>query len=197
IALMFRAEVRYVRPHDGVFIAFSVIGDGPVTIAFVSPMVSHLEVAWEEPALEHFMSGLATCGRVLLFDRRGTGLSDRSTASGERLALPQMATDIKAVLESSGTQTAVLFGVTLGCQIAVQFAVDYPDRTQALVLAGGFAKLTRWRDFDFEADPGRVDAWADHAARVWGTGELLGAHAPAMRDSARYRDWAARLERHT
>ena len=86
-------------------------------------------------------------------------------------------------------------GVTFGAQLALQFAVDFPSRTQALVLVGGWAKLTRIMQFDFETDPGQIDAWADAAARRWGTGTVLAAHAATMRESARYREWAARVER--
>jgi pimeloyl-ACP methyl ester carboxylesterase len=189
---MLRPEVRYARAYDGVAIAYSVVGDGPVTIVVVSPLISQLELAWEEPALEHFWSRFA---RVVLFDRRGAGLSDRSPA-GERLGLAALALDIEAVLDACDAGQAA-FGVTFGCAVAIGFAVSYPDRVQALVLAGGFAKLTRLGEFDFEADPGLVDEWASSTARRWGSGAVFGARAPSRRDSARYREWAARMERHT
>src|SRR5215472_5143627 len=142
IGIMLRPEVRYARAEDGVAIAYSVAGDGPVTIVVVSPLISQLELAWEEPALEHFWSRFAACARLVLFDRRGAGLSDPSPA-GQPLGLAALALDIEAVLDGSGTRQAVLLGVTFGCAIAVQFAVGYPDRVQAVILAGGFAKLTR------------------------------------------------------
>jgi pimeloyl-ACP methyl ester carboxylesterase len=165
-----------------VTIAYSAVGDGPVTLVVVSPLISQLELAWEEPALEHFWSRFAACTRVVMFDRRGAGLSDRS-AEAERLGLAALALDVKAVLDRTDTQRAVLLGVTLGCPIAVQFAAGYPDRVQALVLAGGFAKLTGLGGYDFEADPAQVGEWADHAARAWGTGAVLGAPGPAMEDN--------------
>ncbi len=193
---MLRADVRYTRTTDGVTIAYSSVGEGPVTIVVVSPMVSQLELAWEEPALEHFWTRFAAVARVVTFDRRGSGLSDRSP-TGERLGLAALVTDIQAVLDSTDTDRAVLFGVTLGCPIAIQFAASYPDRVRALVLAGGFAKLTRLGRYDFEADPTQVDEWAAHYAGAWGTGAILGAGAPETQNDARYRDWAARLERHT
>jgi pimeloyl-ACP methyl ester carboxylesterase/DNA-binding CsgD family transcriptional regulator len=188
-----RPEVRYASAEDGTAIAYSVVGDGPITIVLVSPLTSHLEVIWEEPALEHLISRLGVCSRVVLFDRRGIGLSDPSPVAG----LPRLAADLAEVLDSCDTQTAVLMGVTFGAQLAVQFAADFPDRTQALILVGGWAKLTRIMQFDFEADPGQIDAWAEAAARTWGTGAVLAAHAATMRDSARYREWAARVERNT
>jgi len=197
VRLVLRPKVRYARADDGAVIAYSQVGDGPITIVLVSPLTSHLEVVWEEPALEHLLTRLAACSRVVLFDRRGIGLSDRLPAAGDLPGLPRLAKDIAAVLDSCGTREAVLAGVTFGCQLAVQFAADFPDRTQALVLVGGWAKLTRILGFDFEADPGQVGVWADYAARGWGTGAVLGAHASTMDDSARYRDWAARVERNT
>jgi pimeloyl-ACP methyl ester carboxylesterase len=145
IGIMLRPEVRYTRASDGVAIAYSVVGEGPVTIVVVSPLISQVELAWEEPALEHFWSRFAACARVVLFDRRGAGLSDRSPAA-ERLGLGALASDIVAVLDACDAGQAALFGVTVGCPVAVGFAASYPDRAQALVLAGGFAKLTRLGD---------------------------------------------------
>jgi pimeloyl-ACP methyl ester carboxylesterase len=161
-----RPEVRYARADDGVTVAYSVVGDGPVTIVVVSPLISQLELAWEEPALEHFWSRFAACARVVLFDRRGAGLSDRSP-TGERLGLAALALDVKAVLDACDAERAVLFGVTFGCAVAIRFAASYPGRTQALVLAGGFAKLTRLGEFDFESDPGPDRCMGQpHRARV-------------------------------
>jgi pimeloyl-ACP methyl ester carboxylesterase/DNA-binding CsgD family transcriptional regulator len=190
-----RLPVRYARADDGVTVAYSTIGEGPVTVVFVMPMVSQLEVAWEEPAVEQFLSRFASCARVVLFDRRGAGLSDQATDDG--LGLQTLGLDIKAVLDRTDTEQAVLFGVTLGCPIAVHFAHAYPDRVQARVLAGGFAMLTRLRGYDFAADPTQVDTWATETASAWGSGAGLTAAAPGMRGNSRYRDWAARLERHT
>ena len=196
IGTVLRPEVRYARADDGVAIAYSVVGDGPVTIAVVSPLISQLELAWEEPALEHFWSRFAACARVVLFDRRGAGLSDRLPAD-ERLDLAALALDIGAVLNACDAGQAALLGVTFGCPVAIGFAASHPDRVQALVLAGGFAKLTRLGEFDFAANPGLVDEWASSTARAWGSGAVFGARAPSLRDSARYREWAARMERHT
>jgi pimeloyl-ACP methyl ester carboxylesterase/DNA-binding CsgD family transcriptional regulator len=190
-------EVLYARADDGTAIAYSITGNGPVALVLVFPMTGQVEMVWEEPAWASFVRRLATCTTVILFDRRGTGLSDRSTASGDRLALPQLASDIEAVLDAAGVKQVVLFGVTFGCLLAVQFAAEYPSRTQALILAGGFAKLRRLREYDFEVHPERVDEWADRTAREWGNGAFIARHAPDMADSATYHRWAARMERHT
>jgi pimeloyl-ACP methyl ester carboxylesterase len=84
IGTVLRTEVRYARADDGVTIAYSVVGDGPVTIVVVSPLISQLELAWKEPALEHFWSRFAACARVVMFDRRGAGLSEARTLSIRR-----------------------------------------------------------------------------------------------------------------
>src|SRR5215475_7809186 len=100
---MLRPEVRYARAEDGVAIAYSVVGAGPITIVVVSPLISQLELAWEEPALEHFWSRFAACARLVLFDRRGAGLSD---PLGERVGLAALALDIEAVLDACGAGQA-------------------------------------------------------------------------------------------
>jgi pimeloyl-ACP methyl ester carboxylesterase/DNA-binding CsgD family transcriptional regulator len=178
-----------------VTIAYSAVGDGPATLALISPAVSHVEVSWEEPALEHFLSRLATGTRLLLFNRRGTGLSDRSAASSV-LDLDALSLDIEAVLDATNTARAVLLGVTFGCQIAVRFAAGHAERTAGLVLAGGAARFTRVGAYRLD-DPRQVEEWAQQTARVWGTGGAMPAVPEGMDDGARYRDWAARLERHT
>jgi pimeloyl-ACP methyl ester carboxylesterase/DNA-binding CsgD family transcriptional regulator len=190
-----RPEVRYARADDGASIAYSVVGDGPVTIVLVSPLVSHVEVIWEEPALEHLISRLGVFSRVVVFDRRGIGLSDASPGQGEGAGLSRLAADVAAILDGCDAQAAVLMGVTFGVQLALQFAADFPSRTQALVLVGGWAKLMRIMQFDFETDPGQIDAWAEATALRWGTGTNLAAHAATIRESTRYREWAARVER--
>ena len=136
-------------------IAYPVAGDGPVTMVVVSRLISQLELAWEEPALEHFWSRFAACARVPLSGRRWVGLPDRS-AAGERLDLAAVALDAKAVLDACDAGAAVLSGARSGCSVAVRFAVSYPARAQALVLAGGFAKMTRPGESDFGAGPSRA-----------------------------------------
>ena len=124
---MLRPKVQYARADDGVTIAYSSFGEGPVTLVLISPLISQVEVAFEDPAFEHFMSRVAACARVVTFDRRGTGLSDHTTASGDRLALPQLARDVLAVLDSSDAPSAVLFGASLGAMTSIQFAATYPS----------------------------------------------------------------------
>jgi pimeloyl-ACP methyl ester carboxylesterase/DNA-binding CsgD family transcriptional regulator len=194
---MLRPRVQYARTDDGVTIAYSVLGDGPLTIVVVPGTLSQLEVTWEEPAFEHFMSCLAACMRVVIFDRRGAGLSDQFVASGDRLALPRMAADLEAAMDATETSAAALLGVSLGAMTSVQFAAEHPDRTLAIALIGASAKVTQADDYPFGVDPGTIDEWAAMASEGWGTGVGVDVHSPTMASDDRHRGWVARLERHT
>lgn len=218
VGAMKRPTIRYARTDDGVTIAYATVGKGPLTMVLAPGLVSQVEVAWEEPAFEHFMSRLAACGRVVMFDRRGTGLSDQATASGERLALPQLARDVEAVLDATGTDKAVVIGFSLGGMTAIRFAVDLPARTEAVIVFGTGAGLTRADDSRIGEDSSKagltaqstgldeppiggdlskVDEWVDIASRIWGTGAQIEVFAPTMQGDTRFRAWVARLERHT
>ena len=192
-----RPAVRYARTQDGVAIAWSAVGEGPITIVFASPLISQLEIAWEEPAFEHFITRLATGARVLLFDRRGSGLSDHSAAMLGTLDLSRLALDVQAVLDAAGSERAVVVGASLGGTTAVQYAFDHPERTSALVLIASSPRLTTAPGYETGIDPGDVDDWIQRAVGMWGSGGSVEAEGPSMAGNARYREWAGRLERHT
>lgn len=194
---MLRPDVKYALAGDGVSIAYAEVGDGPITVVVLSPMISQLEIAWEEPRFEQFMSRLASCVKVLMFDRRGTGLSDHVTASGDHLDLTTMAGDVLAVLDATDTAEAVMFGVSLGAALAVQFAADHPERAQAVITFGGSARLTRAPDFDLGMDAEEFQGWVDFVVRGWGTGISVEGESVRVQADTRYREFAARLERHS
>jgi pimeloyl-ACP methyl ester carboxylesterase/DNA-binding CsgD family transcriptional regulator len=194
---MLRPKVQYARTDDGVTIAFSVVGDGPATIIVVPGTLSQLEVTWEEPAFESFMSRLAECMRVVIFDRRGAGLSDQFVATADRLALPNMAADLRSVLDATATERAVLLGVSQGAMTSMQFAADNPDRTLALAVIGASAKVTSASDYPFGVDPAQIEAWTAMATEGWGSGVGIDIHSPSMANDDRHRARVARLERHT
>jgi hypothetical protein len=140
IGTVLRPGVRYARADDGVTIAYSVAGDGPVTIGYVLPLISQVELAWEEPALEHFWNRFAGCARVVLSGRRGAGLPDRSAAA-ERLDLAPLALNVKAVLDACDAGAEVLSGLAGGVAAGMwssgllagslgQFGVDGADVRQ-------------------------------------------------------------------
>jgi pimeloyl-ACP methyl ester carboxylesterase len=131
-------ETQYARSGD-LNIAYQVTGDGPLDLVYVPGWVSNVELMWEEPAMAHFLERLASFSRLILFDKRGTGLSDR--VSNDRLpTLEQRMDDVRAVLEAVGSERAALFGHSEGGNMCVLFAATYPERTAALVTLGCFAR---------------------------------------------------------
>lgn len=127
---------RFTQSGDA-SIAYQVLGQGPLDLIIVPGWVSHLEQSWEDPSYARFLERLASFSRLILFDKRGTGLSDRITGIP---TLEQRMDDVRAVLDEVGSQRAALFGVSEGGSMSVLFAATYPQRTSALVLYGAIAK---------------------------------------------------------
>jgi pimeloyl-ACP methyl ester carboxylesterase/DNA-binding CsgD family transcriptional regulator len=191
-----RPVVWYARATDGVSIAFASVGDGPIAVVLVPPLVSQIDLMWDEPAFERFVTRLATAARCILLDRRGTGLSDHVAATDDNLSLLTLSADLAAVLDAAGVDRAVVVGASLGAMTAVRFAHDFPHRAEAIVLIGGNARFLQACDYEFGLDPALLDDWIAGAAARWGTGALVEADAPAVQFDDRYRAWGARLERH-
>jgi pimeloyl-ACP methyl ester carboxylesterase len=160
-------ETRYARSGE-VNIAYQVAGHGPLDLVYVPGWVSNVELMWEEPAMARFLERLATFSRLILFDKRGTGLSDR--VSNDRLpTLEQRMDDVRSVLEAVGSERAALFGHSEGGNMCVLFAATYPERTTALITLGCFAKR-RDPDDDYPWAPragDREDTVVD-VERHWG-----------------------------
>ncbi len=131
-------ETRYARSGD-LNIAYQVVGDGPRDLVYVPGWVSNVEMMWEEPAMAHFLERLASFSRLILFDKRGTGLSDR-VSNDELPTLEERMDDVRAVLEAVGSERAALFGHSEGGNLCLLFATTYPERTSALITLGAFAK---------------------------------------------------------
>jgi pimeloyl-ACP methyl ester carboxylesterase len=181
-------ETRYAKSGD-VNIAYQVVGEGPLDLMLVSGFVSHLELDWEEPRHAHFLTRLASFSRLIRFDKRGTGLSDRPGG------LPDLETrmdDVRAVMDAAGSERAALFGYSEGGPMSLLFAATYPERTTALVVYGTYAKR-RDPDADYPWAPTREQrlAAAEEIERTWGTEADLGTMAPNA-DKALRRWWAAR-----
>ncbi|MCW2631260.1 MAG: hydrolase, partial [Pseudonocardia sp.] len=145
-------DTRYAMAPDGVSIAYQVVGEGPRDLIWVPGWISHLEAAWEEPTLARFLERLASFSRLILFDKRGTGLSDRVPQS-ELPSLETRIADVLAVCDAVGSQRAALLGISEGAPMCVLHAAPHPDRTTALVLYGGYAR--RLRDEDYPAGMSR------------------------------------------
>ena len=125
--------VHYAKAKDGVDPAYQVVGDGPTDLIIVPGYVSHLETWWEAWS-GRLVRQLASFSRLILFDKRGTGLSDRPEDSSSKTWVE----DIGVVLDAVGSERAAIFGVSAGSPIAILFAATYPERTRALVLYGGY-----------------------------------------------------------
>jgi pimeloyl-ACP methyl ester carboxylesterase len=184
-------ETRYAKTADGVHIAYQVVGTGPVDMVFVMGWVTNIEVMWEEPAFARFLERLSTFCRLILFDKRGVGLSDR--VPDDRL--PNLETrmdDVRAVMDAVGSQRAVVFGVSEGGPMSMLFAATYPERTVALALYGTAADFTT-RQPAYKGDDA---AYVARMERLWGTEEFA-AHeirewgAPGYETDERLIAWLA------
>jgi DNA-binding SARP family transcriptional activator/pimeloyl-ACP methyl ester carboxylesterase len=184
---------RYVQTSDGVHIAFQVIGEGERDMVMVPGLMSHLELVWEDHETADFYQRLSALGRLILFDKRDTGLSDRASGT---MSLEERMEDLRAVMQAAGSSRAVLFGYSEGAPMSILFAATYPERVSALILASASA---RW----FPA-PGypcgqgaqeMYDALRDIAAHRWGQGESIEWYLPSRAHSARARQLLGRFER--
>ncbi len=138
-------ETRYAKSGD-LNIAYQVVGDGPFDLVYVPGWVSNVELLWEKPKPARLLERLASFSRLILFDKRGTGMSDR--VSNDRLpTLEQRMDDVRAVLDAVGSESAALLGHSEGSGMSVLFAATYPERSRALVLVGAFAKRIRTDDY--------------------------------------------------
>jgi pimeloyl-ACP methyl ester carboxylesterase len=172
---------------SGVNIAYQVHGEGPLDLVFVPGFVSHVEGWWEEPLCVRFLERLAAFSRLLLFDKRGTGLSDREAGVP---TLEQRMDDVRAVLAAAGSERAAVLGISEGGAMSALFAATYPERTTALVLYGTFAEFRSW--VPTPEDFARILCAMDEE---WGTGRSLPHFAPSLAADPRLQRWWARHER--
>lgn len=186
-------DTRYARAADGVSIAYQVIGDGPRDLVWVPGFVSHLEAIWDEPTAARFLERLASFSRLILFDKRGTGMSDR-VAADALPSLEQRMSDVLTVCDAAGSERAALIGVSEGAPLSVLFAATYPARTTALVLVGGFARETIAPGHPWGAAPQDVDAFIEEVKQSWGGPVGLDVRAPSRANDQVFRDnWARYL----
>lgn len=182
-------ETRYTRSGD-VNIAYQVLGDGPVDLVFVMGWVSHLEYFWAEPSFARFLQRLASFSRLILFDKRGTGLSDR--VPPEHLpTLEQRMEDLYAVMDAAGSRRAVILGVSEGGPMSALFAATYPERTAALIMIGTYAK--RLRDATYPWGPTREEreAYLIQIRDGWGGPVGIEERAPSRVGDDAFREWWA------
>jgi class 3 adenylate cyclase/pimeloyl-ACP methyl ester carboxylesterase len=161
-------ETRYVKSGD-VNIAYQVVGDGPFDLIHVPAFVSNLELQWEDPAERRYFERLASFCRLIMFDKRGTGLSDRVAVA----TLEERMDDLRAVMDDVGSQRAAVFGSSEGGALSALFATTYPDRVSALVLYGAYPRLAWAPDYP-EGIPEEASAGlVQHIEENWGSGQVL------------------------
>ena len=178
---------KYAKSGD-VNIAYQVVGQGPLDLVFVMGWVSHLDWFWEEPRFAAFLGRLASFSRLILFDKRGTGLSDRAAGLP---TLEERMDDVRAVMDAVGSERAALLGISEGGPICALFAATYPERTAALVILGGYARRLVAPDYPCGDSPDERDRLAEHVERNWGSDVRLPARAPSLVHDARFREWWA------
>lgn len=184
-------ETRFTRT-GGVDIAYQVVGSpGQLDLLFIPGWVSHLEMMWELPEFARFLDRLAAMGRLILFDKRGTGLSDRVAGMP---ALEQRADDIAAVMNAAGSARATIAAWGEGAAIAAMFAATHPERVAALVIGSVPVKMTDGPG-PLVADPAVIQALSAAVETGWGQASLVPLLAPSRADDARFVSWYRRWER--
>jgi class 3 adenylate cyclase/esterase/lipase len=185
-------ETQYARSGD-LGIAYQVLGEGEGDLVVAFPFLSHLDLMWENPAFARFMRRLGSFARVILFDRRGVGLSDPTQGAA---TLEERMDDVRAVMDAAGSERAALLGMSEGSTMCMLFAATYPERTSALVLCGAMARSTA--DVDYPWAPEREaleEAQEELVGPMWGQGATLDIFSPSMADDPRAREFQARYER--
>jgi DNA-binding SARP family transcriptional activator/pimeloyl-ACP methyl ester carboxylesterase len=186
---MIPTPVRYVTCADGVAIAYQVMGSGPIDILAVPGFMSHLDIWWNAPT-DRLVCALASMGRLICFDKRGMGMSDRP----EHIRAEQWIDDAVAVLDAVGSSSAVVLGVSGGVPTAIQLAHRHPSRVERLALYGGYARLLAAQDYEIGLDRSVVESFVEVLIDEWGSGVGIDAYAPARAEEPGVRDYWARYQ---
>ena len=193
---MARPQTRYAKSGD-VHIAYGVMeSNGPIDLIYVPTFLGAMEHYWAYPATATFFDRLGECGRLALFDRRGTGMSDVPT--GGSFTLEEQIDDVLAVMDAAGIERAGLFAQLEGCLMATLFAGTHPDRVSSLALYCPFARLTRAEDYPFGLTPEeRLEQVVEPSLERWGEGFRASAIAPSLARDPAFIEWFGELERRT
>ncbi|HTO10244.1 MAG TPA: adenylate/guanylate cyclase domain-containing protein [Candidatus Binatia bacterium] len=186
-------ETRYARSGD-LHIAYQTAGDGPQDLVFVHGWISHIEHVWEEPSVARFFSRLASFTRLILLDKRGTGMSD--PVSLDRLpTLEERMDDVRAVMDAAGSERATLFGTSEAGALNLLFAATHPDRTAALVLLNSYARLAWAEDYPWGIPAAAAAQLLAGIEAGWGRGVAFEALVASQADNPAQRAWWARYQR--
>ena len=184
-------ETRYAKSGD-VHIAYQQFGEGPIDLVFVPGWASHLDLAWDDPSIAQFLGQLGSFARVVWFDKRGTGLSDKV---GDLPILEVRTDDVRAVMDAVGFERASIFGVSEGGSMSALFAATYPERTNALVLFGAFACRLRTDDYPWAPTREEREEWIRSLEAGWGPGKEIEHLAPSRVNDPAFRSWFRRYGR--
>lgn len=185
-------QIRYTQTPDGVSIAYAVFGDGPLDLLCIPGFVSHLEVLFEAPSADRYFGRLGSFCRVVMYDKRGQGLSDRPSAPP---TLEQSMEDARAVLDSVGREQLAIFGISEGGPTSALLAATYPERVSALVLYGTWARILKGPDYPAGVSLDVFDGFIETAKRDWGGPVALRLWAPSLADDPKVQRWWAKLLR--
>ncbi|MFL5822370.1 MAG: alpha/beta fold hydrolase [Solirubrobacteraceae bacterium] len=181
-------ETRYARSGD-LHIAYQVVGEGPIDLIWIPGWISNIDHYWEEPTVARYFNRIAAFSRLILFDRRGTGVSDPLTRAP---TLEEQMDDVVAVMEAAGSEQAGLYAQLEGGAMAMLFAATHPERTRALVVYEGMARMSWAPDYDWALTDEERVAWL---GKGWGDGSRIMQLAPSAAANPRMRRWFAKLER--
>jgi len=170
------------------------VGDAPIDLVFVTHMRNNLDVVWEHPPLERYFRRLASFSRLILFNQRGSGISD-PIPLGAPATFEEFMMDLRWVLDAVGSERAAFLATEVGGMPAALFAATFPERTLALALVDCMAMLRRAEDYPWGFTQDALERFTAVFVATWGTGESLGVIAPELAEDERFRDWFARLER--
>src|SRR3954470_10411876 len=178
---------RYARSGD-LAIAYQVVGSGNLDLVLAPGFVSNLEWGWQEPSLRRYLERLASFSRLIIFDKRGTGLSDPVAGPA---TLEERVDDLRAVMDAAGSERAALFGVSEGGSMAMLFAAQHPERTRALALYATTPRFTAAPEYPGGSDPSAMASLLDTLVENWGSGKGLSAWAPSRGPAPALRSFGA------
>jgi class 3 adenylate cyclase/pimeloyl-ACP methyl ester carboxylesterase len=185
-------ETRYAKTSDGTYLAYQVVGSGPRDLVFFSEWwCCHVDYLWEEPAAARFLLRLASFSRLIIFDRRGMGASDRHALG----PYEEDVADTLAVLDAVGSERAALFGIGGGGMIAAIFAATYPRRTDALIMHGAVAKTAHAGDYPWGWDRDLWNGIVESGRDAHGVESALPTLAPSVAGDSRANAWFLRMQR--
>ena len=191
VRLVAAPETRYAQSGD-VSIAYQVVGDGPIDLVLVPTWFNNVDILWEEPSVSRFFERLASFSRLVMFDRRGVGLSDRVS---EPPGLESQMDDVIAVMDAAGTGRAAVMGQLEGGAMSALFAATHPERVTHLVLYASFARVVQGEGYEWAPTQGERRIRLERIFDEWGTGKRLALFAPSLAGDESMRRWMARFER--